>query len=165
LTGRRPIGAKLVRQIEEALNLPKYSLNGDEEHSDFVQVSQLSVGTSEESDEGSSLMAELGALQFQREFLRSVGVSAVYAALVHVAGTSMEPMLRDGAVILLNRADRAPRAGCVYAFVWEGQRLVRRFQRVGDDWHTVSDNADKGEHPNIVLLGRLKVRCRGGRFG
>jgi len=36
LTGRRPIGAKLAREIEEALNLPKYSLDGDEEHSDFV---------------------------------------------------------------------------------------------------------------------------------
>lgn len=43
LTGRRPIGAKLARQIEEALSLPKYSLDGDEEHSDFVQVSQLAL--------------------------------------------------------------------------------------------------------------------------
>ena len=36
LTGKRPIGAKLAREIKETLTLPKYSLDGDEEHSDFV---------------------------------------------------------------------------------------------------------------------------------
>lgn len=156
LRGRKPIGAKLAREIEEALNLPKYSLDGDEEHSDFVQVSQLSVGVTEDSDVGSALVAELGALQFRRDFLRSVGVSAVNAALVHVVGTSMEPTFRDGAVILLNRADRTPRAGSIYAFAWEGRMLVRRFQRLSDAWHAVSDNADKGEHPDIVVAGKAE---------
>ncbi|MFG0600190.1 S24 family peptidase [Delftia sp. WSY_4] len=159
LRGRKPIGAKLAREIEEALNLPKYSLDGDEEHSDFVHVSQLSVGV--DSDVGSALIAELGALQFRRDFLRSVGVSAVNAALVHVAGTSMEPTIRDGAVLLLNRADRTPRRGSVYAFAWEGQMLVRRFQRVGDVWHAVADNADKSEHPDIVIAGKAEGLVQG----
>lgn len=159
LRGRKPIGAKLAREIEEALNLPKYSLDGDEEHSDFVQVSQLSVGV--DSDVGSALVAELGALQFRRDFLRSVGVSAVNAALVHVAGTSMEPTIRDGAVLLLNRADQTPRRGSVYAFAWEGQMLVRRFQRVGDVWHAVADNADKSEHPDIVIAGKAEGLVQG----
>ena len=159
LRGRKPIGAKLAREIEEALNLPKYSLDGDEEHSDFVQVSQLSVSV--DSDVGSALVAELGALQFRRDFLRSVGVSAVNAALVHVAGTSMEPTIRDGAVLLLNRADRTPRRGSVYAFAWEGQMLVRRFQRVGDVWHAVADNADKSEHPDIVIAGKAEGLVQG----
>lgn len=159
LRGRKPIGAKLAREIEEALNLPKYSLDGDEEHSDFVQVSQLSVSV--DSDVGSVLVAELGALQFRRDFLRSVGVSAVNAALVHVAGTSMEPTIRDGAVLLLNRADQTPRRGSVYAFAWEGQMLVRRFQRVGDVWHAVADNADKSEHPDIVIAGKAEGLVQG----
>jgi phage repressor protein C with HTH and peptisase S24 domain len=156
LQGRKPIGARVAREIEEVLNLPKYSLDGDEEHSDFVQVSQLSIGVSEEPEAESTLVAELGALQFRRDFLRSVGVSGVNAALVHVAGTSMEPTFRDGAVLLLNRADRTPRRGSIYAFAWEGQMLVRRFQRVGDAWHAVSDNADKGEHPDIVVAGKAE---------
>ena len=159
LRGRKPIGAKLAREIEEALNLPKYSLDGDEEHSDFVLVSQLSVSV--DSDVGSALVAELGALQFRRDFLRSVGVSAVNAALVHVAGTSMEPTIRDGAVLLLNRADGTPRRGSVYAFAWEGQMLVRRFQRVGDVWHAVADNADKSEHPDIVIAGKAEGLVQG----
>lgn len=110
----------------------------------------------EEPDAERILVAEIGALQFRRGFLWSVGVSAVNAALVHVAGTSMEPTFRNGAVILLNRADRTPRAGCVYAFAWEGQMHVRRFQRVGDVWHAVADNADKGKYPDIVVVGKTE---------
>ncbi len=143
------------------LSLPKYSLDGDEEHSDFVQVSQLSIGVSEEPGEESTLVVELGALQFRRDFLRSVGVSPVNAGIVHVTGTSMEPTIRDGAVLLLNRADRTPRRGSVYAFAWEGQMLVRRFQRVGDVWHAVADNADKSEHPDIVIAGKAEGVVQG----
>ncbi|MGE8451668.1 MAG: S24 family peptidase, partial [Pseudomonadales bacterium] len=75
--------------------------------------------------------------------------------------TSMEPTIRDGAVLLLNRADQTPRRGNVYAFVWEGQMLVRRFQRVGDVWHAVADNADKGEHPDIVIAGKAEGLVQG----
>lgn len=100
--------------------------------------------------------------RFRRDFLCSVGVSAVNAALVHVAGTSMEPTIRDGAVLLLNRADGTPRRGSVYAFAWEGQMLVRRFQRVGDVWHAVADNADKSSDTRISSLqGRQRAWCRG----
>ena len=79
LTGRRPIGAKVAREIEEGLNLPKSSLDGDEEHSDFVQVSWFSVSVTEEPDAGSTHVVELGALQFRRDFLRSVDVSGMNA--------------------------------------------------------------------------------------
>ena len=43
LNGTKSIGAELSRQIEEQLDLPKYSLDGDEEQSDFVSVARLSV--------------------------------------------------------------------------------------------------------------------------
>ncbi len=161
LKGRKPIGAELAREIEEALNLPKYSLDGDEVHSDFVEVSQLSVGAAPDADSESDLVAEVGVLQFRRDFLRSIGISAVNAALVQVTGASMEPAIRDGAVLLLNRADRVPRRGSVYAFAWGGEMLVRRFQRVGDAWHAVADNADKGEHPDIVLVGKAEGVVQG----
>lgn len=29
--------------------------------------------------------------------------------------------------------------------------MVRRLQRVGDAWHGVCDNADKVEHPDMLL--------------
>lgn len=165
LKGRKPIGAELAREIEEALNLAKYSLDGDEVHSDFVEVLQLSMSAAPNPGSESALVAEVGVLQLRCEFLRSIGVSAVNAALVQVTGTSMEPTIRDGAVLLLNRADRVPRRGSVYAFAWGGEMLVRRFQRVGDAWHAVADNADKGEHPDIGQVGKAEGVVQGRWFG
>lgn len=125
-----------------------------EEGEDFIQIARLSVEAIPGRSRKSNLLEELGVLQFRRDFLRSMGVSPVNAVIVHMTGTSMEPTIRDGAVLLLNRADRVPRRGSVYAFAWGGEMLVRRFQRVGDAWHAVADNADKGEHPDIVLVGK-----------
>jgi phage repressor protein C with HTH and peptisase S24 domain len=127
----------------------------------FIQVPRLDVGTSPERLRKSHLVEEFGVLQFRRDFLRAIGVSPVNAALVHVTGASMEPTIRDGAVLLLNRADRTPRMGNIYAFAWEGQMLVRRFQRVGGAWHAVSDNADKGVHPDIVVAEKAEGVVQG----
>lgn len=161
LTGRKPIGAELAREIEETLNLPKYSLDGDEVHSDFVEVLQLSTGAAADLNSESTLVAEVGPLQFRRDLLRSIGVSPVNAALVQMSGTGMEPSIREGSMLLLNRADRMPRRGSVYAFAWEGQMLVRRFQKVGDVWHAVADNVDTWEHPDVVLVEKAEGVVQG----
>lgn len=112
------------------------------EGEDFMHVTRLGAEAAPEGARKTNLVEELGVLQFRRDFLRAIGVSPVNAGIVHVTGTSMEPTIRDGTVLLLNRADRTPRRGSVYAFVWEGQMLVRRFQRAGDVLHAVADNAD-----------------------
>lgn len=161
LTGRKSIGAELAREIEETLNLPKYSLDGDEIYSDFIEVSLLSVDTAPDLSSEKTLVAQVGALQFRREFLRSLGVSPVNAALVQMAGVGMEPTIREGSMLLINRADRLPRQGSVYAFAWNGQMQVRRFLRVSDAWHAVSDNADKGEYPDIVLAAKALALVQG----
>jgi phage repressor protein C with HTH and peptisase S24 domain len=161
LNGRRPIGAELAREIEQVLNLPKYSLDGDKEHSDFVHVPRLRMGLAADLGSTHSLVEELGVLQFRRDFLRSIGVSPVNAALVHMAGPGMEPSIAPGAVLLINRADRSLRKGGVYAFVWQGDLLVRRFQRVGEGWHAVADNADRAGHPDMVLPGKAEGLVQG----
>lgn len=91
------------------------------EGEDFIHVTRLDAEAAPEDSRKTNLVEELGALQFRRDFLRTTGVSPVNAGIVHVTGTSMEPPIRDGAVLLLNRADRTPRRGSVYAFAWEGQ--------------------------------------------
>lgn len=161
LNGIKPIGAELARHIEEVLSLSKYSLDGDEEHSDFIQVAHLSVEVGAGPGRANSVVEELSALQFRRDFLRAAGVSPLNAAVVNVVGTSMEPTIRDGAVLLLNRADKDPRNGSIYAFSWDGDMLVKRFQKVNEVWHAVSDNADKEEHPDIVIDGKAEALIQG----
>lgn len=161
LTGARDIGAELAREIEEKLDLTKYSLDGDEDVSDFVQVARLSVEVGAGPGRPVTVIEELGALQFRRDFLRSVGVSPANAAIVTVKGLSMDPTIKDGAVLLINRHDRTLRAGNIYAFSWDGEMLVKRFLKKHDVWHASSDNEDKDEHPDIILNGPEETLIQG----
>lgn len=162
LTAKKSIGAELAREIEEKLDLPKYALDGDHEQSDFVPVARLSIEVGAGCGRyPSGVIEELGNLQFRRDFLRSAGVSALNAAIVSVVGSSMEPTINDGAILLLNRADREPRQGSIYAFSWGGEMLVKRFQKVNDIWHAVSDNADKVEYPDIAIDGSADAVIQG----
>ena len=137
-------------------------LRGEVGHEDeFVQVHRLSVEVGAGPGRALDIVESLGLLQFRRDFLRAAGVSPINAAVVQVVGTSMEPTINDGAVLLLNRADREPRAGSIYAFSWGGEMLVKRFQKVDGVWHAVSDNADKSEHPDIVINGESEAVIQG----
>lgn len=125
----------------------------EDDEQDFVEVSRLSIEVGAGPGRVNDVIEEVGVLQFRRDFLRASGVSPINAAIVTARGTSMEPTIRDGSVLLLNRADREPRAGNIYAFSWDGEMLVKRFQKVANTWHAVSDNADKQEHPDIIING------------
>lgn len=153
LTGIKTIGEEVAREVEEKLGLPKYALDGDEENSDFVSVSHISVEVSAGPGRMSHVIEEVGSLQFRRDFLRSVGVSPSNAAVVSVVGMSMEPTIKDGAVLLLNKADHEPRSGNIYAFSWGEDMLVKRFVSKDGAWLAVSDNPDKEEFPDIVIDG------------
>lgn len=157
----KPIGAELAREIEEKLSLPKYSLDGDEETADFIPVGRLSVEVGAGGGRHSEVVEQIGSLNFRRDFLRSVGVSATHAAIVHVVGTSMEPTIKDGAVLLLNRADREPRDGLVYAFYWDDGLLVKRLFKKDGFWVASSDNPDKEENPDIEIKGSWDALIQG----
>lgn len=161
LQGSRDIGAELAREIEEKLDLPKYSLDGDEESSDFVGVSILTVEVGAGPGRPVEIVEEAGTLQFRRDFLRNAGVNPANAAIVKVKGASMEPTIKDGAILLLNKSDREPKPGHIYAFSWDGEMVVKRFQKVNGVWHAVSDNADKQEHPDIVIDGKAETLIQG----
>lgn len=158
LQGSRDIGAELAREIEEKLDLPKYSLDGDEESSDFVSVSLLAVELGAGPGRVVEIVEEAGTLQFRRDFLRNAGVSPANAAVVSVKGASMEPTIKDGAVLLINKADREPRAGHIYAFSWDGEMMVKRFFKTEDGWIARSDNPD---HDDIILDGATETAVQG----
>ena len=149
---KKSFGASLARFIEENLDLPKYSLDGDEESAEFLSVKMLSIDVSAGSGKvAPPIIEELGELQFRRDFLRNAGVSITNAAVVHVRGSSMEPTIYDGSVILINRADTAPRHNFIYAFRFEDTLHVKRFFKENDYWIARSDNPDREENPDIVI--------------
>lgn len=151
---KKSFGASLARFIEEGLDLPRYSLDGDEESTDYLPIKTLNIDLSAgPGKQPPSIIEELGDIQFRRNFLSNIGVSIKNAAIVHVRGTSMEPTIHDGAVILLNRADTEPRQGFIYAFRYGDMLHVKRFIKEGKNWIARSDNPDKYAHTDILING------------
>ncbi|MCZ2496409.1 hypothetical protein GN316_06540 [Xylophilus sp. Kf1] len=124
---------------------------------DFIQVPRLNVSAGAGPGRLSSVVEEDGSLQFRLDFLQSVSVQSKYAAIINVRGGSMEPTIKDGAVILINKADRTPRDGNIYAFVNGEEILVKRFRNRSGEWYAVSDNGDA----DIFLDGFAQVVVEG----
>lgn len=127
---------------------PKLGADMDAE---FVDVSRLSVSVSAGRGTVAHLEETVGSLKFMAAFLRSVGASRAHARIVDVSGHSMEPTIPDGAVLLINTAQREPRDRQIYALRIDGELYVKRLVRTGEAWIARSDNEDRSEYPDIPL--------------
>ena len=128
---------------------------------EFADVRRLDVKVAAGHGSVPYLEEELGALKFRRDFLRSIGVSEANAVVVTVTGASMEPTIADGAVLLVNRANREPRPNAIYVFHLQGNGLVvKRVVKSGGQWLARSDNDDRDAFPDFAfdegatLIGR-----------
>lgn len=143
LNGQGSFGATIARELEEALGLAKGFFDGAG-NDDFVEVSRVDVRLAAGNGAVCDIYDELGSLQFRRDFLRSCGVgSPENAKVVNATGTSMEPTIPDGAVLLINRSNREPRSGHIFALAKAHEGLVvKRLVEVGGIWFARSDNPD-----------------------
>lgn len=67
----------------------------------------------------------------------------------HVKGCSMEPMLFEDDLVVINTADREPRSRELYAVNFNGEACVKQLLLVGGHWYLNSLNPD---------VGRVNVR-------
>lgn len=109
---------------------------------DFAPVPRLTVSAGAGPGRINSVVEEDGALQFRREFLRSISLRPENAAIINIRGGSMEPTIKDGAVVLVNRSDTSYRDGYIYAFVHGDEMLVKRFKSKKGVPVATSDNGD-----------------------
>ncbi|RIQ55246.1 S24 family peptidase [Bordetella avium] len=105
-----------------------------------------------------------GFVQFRRSFLRSVGADGGRGRVVYAKGDSMEPVIRDGAALLvvpdLGLTLHNVAAGGVYAINYDGKMIVKTMakDRLTGRWVARSFNA---RHPDIPLEGEASVRVLG----
>jgi transcriptional regulator with XRE-family HTH domain len=131
------------------------------EEDEFADIKRLDVKVAAGHGCIPHLEEELGSLKFRRAFLRSAGVSEANAVVITVKGASMEPTIPDGAVLLVNRANREPRPNAIYVFHRPGNGLVvKRVVKSAGQWVARSDNDDRDAFPDfpfeegITLIGR-----------
>lgn len=107
---------------------------------------------------------QTGVVQFRRSFLRSVGADAGKARVVYAKGDSMEPVINDGAALLvvpnedLTIHDLA--TGGVYAINYGGKMIVKTVARdkLTKRWVARSFNSN---YPDIPLDNSVTVRVLG----
>ncbi|AVG38518.1 S24 family peptidase [Achromobacter insolitus] len=110
------------------------------------------------------LEEQTGVMHFRRSFLRAVGADAGKARVVYAKGNSMEPVIRDGAALLvvpnesLTLRDLA--AGGVYAINYDGKMIVKTVtrDRLTKQWVARSFNP---AYADIPLENGTPVRILG----
>jgi phage repressor protein C with HTH and peptisase S24 domain len=111
-----------------------------------------------------NLEEQTGVVQFRRSFLRSVGAGAGKARVVYAKGASMEPIIRDGAALLVvpneDLTIRDLAAGGVYAINFDGKMIVKTVaqDRLTKRWVARSFNPS---FPDIPLENGTPVRVLG----
>lgn len=96
---------------------------------DFAMIPRYEVSAS--AGAGSVALTETATeqLAFRRDWLKEIGVSPAYAKMLSADGDSMEPLIPDGALMLVDTSIRDVRNGCIYVIVKDGDLLVKRVHR------------------------------------
>lgn len=121
---------------------------------------RLAAGDGIENDDET----QTGVIQFRRSFLRSVGADAGKARVVYAKGDSMEPVIKDGAALLvvpnedLTLRDLA--GGGVYAINYDGKMIVKTVakDKLTGRWVARSFNP---QYPDIPLENGHPARVLG----
>jgi phage repressor protein C with HTH and peptisase S24 domain len=112
-------------------------------------------------------------LVFKRSWLARLKLNTDRLCAIYAEGSSMEPTISDGEVLLIDQSETTPRNGKVYAILRpDGSVSIKRLvQQIAGDWIIRSDNQDKTRYPdetisremldNIEIIGRSVWRGGG----
>lgn len=143
LRGEKSFSSDLAREIERGLDLPRYYLDDAVPESPFEEVKRINAALSAGHGSEPEIYEEVGTLSFRRDFLVGCGVSPQHAKVVDVKGTSMDPTIPHGAVLLINLANTEPRNNAVFALARQhGGLVVKRLIQKDGHWFARSDNPD-----------------------
>lgn len=97
--------------------------------------------------------ADGGTIDFPLDLIEQNDLVAQCLIAIRVRGRSMEPMLFEDDVVVINIADTKPVSGEVYAINFDGEAVVKQLIYQGKEWWMCSIN-QTGEFPRRL--------CRGG---
>ncbi len=133
---------------------------------DWADIPRLPLGASAGPGTIAADLAPVDRLRFSARWLRQQGLEPAMLSVIEVEGDSMEPNLRDGDEILVDRTPRPLRAG-LHVIRLDDVLLVKRLEPgPAGTLRIISDNPAyaRMERPmaEVSLLGR--VVWKGGRI-
>ncbi len=133
---------------------------------DWADIPRLPLGASAGPGALADAEQPSGALRFSHRWLRRLGLDPANLSVIEVEGDSMEPTLRDGDEIIVDRSLRTMRAG-IHVIRLDDVLLVKRIEAgPAGLLRVISDNPayPRSERPerDITIIGR--VVWKGGRL-
>ena len=134
----------------------------------YVQIPKLSIRASAGGGRTATIDVDDGigsAVAFREDWMRKIGLNPRYAQALTAVGDSMEPTIRDGDLLLIDRSvDRIVDNG-IYVLVFGGLVLVKRVQIKRDgsvvlksDNNGLFDDETVPQHElhELVIEGRVR---------
>lgn len=127
--------------------------------SEWVAVPRLELGVSAGPGAMAEGEREIGAFRFSRSWLREQGFAPGMLSAVCVNGDSMEPTLRDGDEILVDRAPAPLRDGIHVVRIGDALMVKRVDASLPDRLTLISDNRSYSPvevaSEDAVIIGRV----------
>jgi len=159
----RVLGERDRRLLSDYLGVSEATLGALPERAAGFRIRKLDVAAS--AGPGALVDREivLGTDTLDPGLARKLGLRDGQAAIIRVRGSSMEPGLFDGDHIVVDTADRTPRAkGGVYVIRIDDAVMVKRVALVRGALVATSDNPDAAAVPDgaIAVIGRVVWQMR-----
>ncbi|WP_084629181.1 S24 family peptidase [Neptunomonas japonica] len=91
-------------------------------------------------------------MEIGRDRLEKYQINENTATIAPIRGESMEPTLISGDLLLVNTSVRKPISGKIFAFDFDGDLRIKRFnKRLDGSWLISSDNEDKNLYRDEVV--------------
>ena len=123
----------------------------------FAREVRLKADTGEEEFEESAELSIASAGQVLPSWARTDRLTCIRAA-----GDSMEPTVRDGDLVVLDRDRPAPLDAELFVVRTREGVVIRRLRRVGDRWNLISDNPT---HPSRAMTESDRIVGRVAWYG
>ena len=162
----RVLGERDRRLLSAYLGVSEVVLGAPPEEATGFRLPRLAVAAS--AGPGALVDGEivLGTDTLDPGLARRLGLKAGQAAIIRVRGSSMEPGLFDGDHIVIDTADRAPRAkGGLYVIRIDDAVMAKRVALADGALVATSDNPAAGPIPegHIAVIGRVVWQMRAPR--
>ncbi|MGR3484032.1 MAG: S24 family peptidase [Paracoccaceae bacterium] len=157
-------GLDKAYEIAQALGWELYLGPPREDHrpvdpQEFASVDRYDVQASAGPGAVAISEGEASPLAFRRDWLKRMGIAPSNAAVFEARGDSMFPLIHDGDLLLIDRADTMPtlrtgeerRPSPIYTFEQDGSLRLKRVERREQFIVLLSENY--GDHPPEIVAG------------